>query len=300
MIRKAVLALVSLLWAGGVYAQNCEGIKTGFDADRKPQNTAREIVGQSLDDIIDRGYIVFAVYEDFAPYSWRDGNTLRGVDIEIGRLIAEDLGVEARFFETGAGENVDADLRNNVWKGRLIGGQIANVMLHVPYNRELGCRNEQVVLTGQYFNEELAIAFRRENYEDGGPTPPYFRFDAVGVENDSLSDFYLTSFMNGALVSNMTRYQTPDDAMAALRAGDVLAVMGARGQLEHGLNDELDIHQPFLSGLALGTWTLGVAVRHSWRPLGYAVDDAIRAGVEDGRIADIFASYGLSYAKPEW
>jgi len=66
------------------------------------------------------------------------------------------------------------------------------------------------------------------------------------------------------------------------------------------LNDELDIHQPFLSGLALGTWTLGVAVRHSWRPLGYAVDDAIRAGVEDGRIADIFASYGLSYAKPEW
>ena len=298
--RGLCAAALCLSVSGGAAAQNCEGVKTGFDADRKPQNTARDIVGQSLDEIIDRGFIVFAVYEDFAPYSWRDGDKLRGVDIEIGRLIAEDIGVEARFFETGAGESVDADLRNNVWRGRLIGGQIANVMLHVPYNRELACRNEQVVLTGQYFNENIAIAFRRDAYDDGGPTPPFFRFDKVGVENDSLADFYLSSFMNGALIPNMTRYDTPDDAMAGLAAGDVVAVMGARAQLEHGLTDALDIHQPPLTGLALGTWTLGVAVRHTWRPLGYAVDDAIRAAVTDGRIEGIFAAYGLSYSAPEW
>ena len=281
-------------------AQNCEGVKLGFDADHKPQNTARDIVGQSLDDIIERGYILFAVYEDFAPYSWHDGSELRGVDIELGQLIAEELGVEARFFETAAGENVDADLRFNVWKGKLIGGQIANVMLHVPYNRELGCRNAQVVLTGQYYNEKLAIAYRRDAYEDGGPTPPYFRFDEVGVENDSLSDFYLTSFMNGALVPKMTRYPTPAAAMEGLQNGDVKAVMGARAQLEHGLSDDLDIHQPPLPGLTLGEWTLGVAVRHSWRALGYAVDDAIRAGVNDGRVAAIFENFRLSYSKPEW
>ena len=289
-----------LLTAGVAAAQNCANVKTGFDADRKPQNTARDIVGHSLDEIVERGFIYFAVYEDFPPYSWRDDGKLRGVDIDIGKLIADDLGVEARFFEVAAGENVDADLRFNVWKGRLIGGQVANVMLHVPYNRELACRNEQVVLTGQYFNEELAIAFRKDAYEDGGPTPPYFRYDKVGVENDSLSDFYLTGFMNGALIPKMTRYPTPADAMEGLRAGEVVAVMGAKGQLEHGLNDELDIHQPPLGGLSLGTWTLGVAVRHSWRPLSYAVDDAIRAGVTDGRIEAIFGEYGLSYTLPEW
>lgn len=301
MIRRLVFCLTALLLATSpAAAQNCENVKTGFDAERKPQNTAREIVGQSLDEIIDRGFILFAVYEDFAPYSWREDGVLRGVDIEIGELIAQDLGVEARFYETAAAENVDADLRFNVGKGRLIGGQISNVMLHVPYNRELACRNEMVVLTGQYFNEELAIAFRKEAYEDGGPTPPYFRFDRVGVENDSLSDFYLTSFMNGALVANMTRYGTTDAAMAGLQAGEVVAVMGARAQLEHGLTEDLDIHQPPFSGLSLGKWTLGVAIRHSWRPLGYAVDDAIRAAVDDGRIAAIFASYGLSYSKPDW
>ena len=76
--------------------------------------------------------------------------------------------------------------------------------------------------------------------------------------------------------------------------------MGARGQLEFGLTDKLDLHQPPLPGLALGTWTLGVAVRQNWRALGYAVDDAIRAAVTDGRLAAIFAAYGLSFTEPEW
>jgi ABC-type amino acid transport substrate-binding protein len=301
MTRVFAFVFLCLAFAAShAHAQNCEGIKTGFDAERKPQNTSRDIVGQSLDEIIDRGFILFAVYEDFAPYSWREDGVLRGVDIELAEIIAEDLGVEARFYETAAGENVDADLRFNVSKGRLIGGQIANVMLHVPYNRELACRNEQVVLTGQYFNEEIAIAYRKENYQDGGPTPAFFRFDKVGVENDSLADFYLTSIMNGALVPNMTRYASPDAAMEGLRNGEVVAVMGARAQLEHGLNDALDIHQPPLPGLSLGTWTLGVAVRHSWRPLSYAVDDAVRAAVNDDRLAAIFERYGLSYSQPEW
>ena len=301
MIRRGLVLLATLCaLAFPAGAQNCEGVKTGFDADRKPQNAARDIVGQSLDDIVERGYILFAVYEDFPPYSWRDGSTLRGVDIDLGTLIAKDLGVKARFYETAAGENVDADLRFNIWQGRPLGGQIANVMLHVPYNRELACRNEQVVLTGQYFNEEIAIAFRRDTYPDGGPTPAYFRFDKVGVENDSLADFYLSSFLNGALVAKMTRYPTPAAAMAGLQAGEVVAVMGARAQLEHGLTDALDIHQPPLAGLSLGTWTLGVAVRQNWRPLGYAVDDAIRAAVSDGRMQAIFNAYGLSYAPPDW
>lgn len=302
MIKQLALSLCLVFSASSAVAssRNCVGIKTGFDADRKPQNTARAIIGQSLDEIIERGWILFAVYEDFAPYSWREGGELKGVDIELGRLIAEELRVEARFFETAAGENVDADLRFNVWRGRLIGGQIANVMLHVPYNRELACRNEHVVLTGQYFNEEIAIAFRKAHYEDGGPTPPYFRFDKVGVENDSLSDFYLTTFMNGQLVPNMARYKTPDAAMEGLRKGEVLAVMGSRAQLEHGLNDDLEVHQPPLAGLSLGKWTLGVAVHNSRRPLSYAVDDAIRAGVTDGRIEQIFEAYGLSYTPPQW
>jgi len=296
---RFLLALL-LIFASPAFGQNCEGVKSGLDADRKPQNVGRQILGQSLDEIIERGWIQFAVYEDFAPFSFEKDGKLEGIDIDLGHLIAQDLGVEARFYQTGAGENVDTDLRNNVWSGGLVGGSVSNIMLHVPYNRELACRNEQVVLTGQYYNETLAIAFDRETYPDGGPVPAYFRYDTVGVENDSLADFYLSSVANGQLIGNMTRYPTPDAAMAALRAGEVQAVMGAKSQLEFGLNERLDLHQPPLPGLALGTWTLGVALRHNWRPLGYSVDDAIRAAANDGRLSDIFEKYGVSYTPPDW
>jgi ABC-type amino acid transport substrate-binding protein len=287
-------------FANPIAAQNCENIKSGLGVNQKAQNVGREILGQSLDAIVEQGWMTFAVYESFKPYSWRQNGKLVGVDVDLGHLIAQELGVEARFNETGAGENVDADLRNNVWKGALIGGRVSNVMLHIPYDRELACRNEMVVLTGQYFNEEIAIAYRKDVYEEDGPTPAYFRYDKVGVENDSLADFYLNSVGNGILVPNMVRYRTADLAMRGMAEQEVAAVVGPKGQLEHGMTEQMSIHQPPLLGLAKTSWTLGVAVRHNWRPLGYSVDDAIRAAVTDGRMAAIFAKHGLSYTQPEW
>lgn len=299
---KAAFAVVAMVCMTGTaaFAQNCENVRFGDEAERKPQNVGRDIVGQSLDDIQERGFIKIAVYEEFPPFSYEEKGVLKGVDIDIGNLIAEDLGVEARFIATAADENVDGDLRNNVWRGKLIGGQIANVMLHVPYDRELGCRNEMVVLNGQYYNEQLAIAYRKDVYPEDPPVPAYFRFDTVGVENDTLSDFYLSNFARGQLIANMRRFPNTDAAMAALAAGEVMAVMAPLSQIEHGLSDDLAVHMPPFPGLARSNWTLGVAVRHNWRPLSYAVDDAIRYAIDDGRMAGIFEEHGLTYTKPDW
>ena len=299
-MRLLCLFLVFVCLPNLVAAQNCDSLKSGIGATRKPQNVGRDIVGKSLDDIQERGWIQFAVYSDFAPYSFEENGVLVGVDIDLGRLIAKSLDVEARFYATDAGENVDADLRYNVWKGRLIGGQIANIMLHVPYNRELGCRNENVVLTGQYFNEKIAIAYAAGDYPENPPTPAYFRYDKVGVENDSISDFYLSSIGNGLIIPNMVRYSSTGDAIDAIKRGEIKAVMGPLAQLEFGLSENIRIHTPTLPGLAVGVWTLGIAVRHNWRPLGYLVDDIIRTAVADGTMESIFKKYGLSYMQPNW
>ncbi len=284
------------------YAQsnNCENVKFGFGHYQKPQNTGRDILGKSLDDLQDQGWMRFAVYSDFPPYSYKEKGKLIGVDIDLAHLIAKELDVEARFYETAAGENVDADLRNNVWKGGIVGGAVSHVMMHIPYNRELICRNEQVVLGGHYYNETIAIAYSKKDYEDGGPTPAFFRFDEVGVENDTIADFYLSGLAGGQIIPKMKRYKDVKGAMAALDAGEVKAVMGPLGQLEHGLTDKLAVHSPPLPGLALGKWTLSVATNFRWRPLGYAVDDAIVAAINDGRMEAIFNKHGLTYTKPDW
>ncbi|MEX0286033.1 MAG: hypothetical protein AB3N23_15610 [Paracoccaceae bacterium] len=58
------------------------------------------------------------------------------------------------------------------------------------------------------------------------------------------------------------------------------------------------MNEPPLPGFAVGTWTLGVGVNFRYRPLSYAVDDAIRYALEDGRIAAVYKEYGLSFAPP--
>ena len=265
----------------------------------KPQNTGRDIVGHDMDQIQERGWMLFAVYRDLPPYSWEESGEPRGVDIEIARIIAEDLGVEARFNFVAPGENLEADLRNNIWKGPLIGGRVSNVMMRVPYDSAFKCRVEQVVFTGQYADEAVAIAYDKASYPDDKPVPAYFRFDTVAVQNDSIADFYLSNFPGGQLAGNIRRFPTTADAMKALNNGETMAAMGPRSQLEFGLTDKTDVHQPPLAGFAVSEWTLGVAVHFAYRPLSYAVDDAINYALQDGRIAQIYADYGLTFDPPE-
>lgn len=292
-MRAGGLAILMLALMPGFASARCEGFVPGA----RPQNTARQDVGQTFDEIMDRGYIEFAVYADNPPYSREEGGKPVGVDIGIGRLIAAELGVEPRFRFVEAGENLDADLMNYVWKGAVVGGRVSNVMLRVPYNSDYTCRVEQVVFTGQYAGEKIAIAYAEAEYPEGGPKPAYFRYDTVAVENDSIADFYLTSLIGP--VENIHRYPTTEAAMAALAGGEVMAAMGPMGALQAGQTEGVAVHTPPLPGFAVGHWTVGVAVHQSHRDLAYAVDDAIAAGLADGRIAAIFAESGLSFTEPE-
>ncbi|WP_316013253.1 transporter substrate-binding domain-containing protein [Roseobacter sp. HKCCA0434] len=265
----------------------------------KPQNTDRDIVGQDIDTIRERGFITFALYENFPPYSWEDGATPRGVDVEIARIVADDLGVEPRFTFVTPGDRLEDDLRNWIWRGPVVGGAVVNVMMRVPYDARFACRVEQVGFTGQYTGESIAIAYDAESYPDGGPVPAYFRFEPVAVQNDSITDFYLSSFAGGQLSAHIRRFPRMTGAMAALNAGEVPAAMGPLGQLEWGAGDGIAVHQPPLAGFAVSKWTLGVAIHFAYRPLAYSVDDAIAAALADGRIAAIHAEYGISFQPPE-
>ncbi|WP_210530274.1 substrate-binding periplasmic protein [Rubellimicrobium arenae] len=276
----------------------CEGVVPGG----RIQNPDRDFVGQDLDAIVARGWIEFAVYANLPPYSWEEGGQPQGIDIALGRLVAEALGVEPRFRFVLSGETLEADLRYQVWQGQPTAGaenDVANAMLHVPYDSVFACRVEQVVFTGQAYRERLAIAYREDAYPDDPPTPAYFRFDLVGVQNDTISDFYLASFPGGQINANIRRYPTMAAGMAALSRGEVNAAMGPRAQLEWGAGEGVRVHEPPLPGLAVGDWTVGLAVHMSHRDLGYAVDDAIAAGLADGRIPALFGDLGLTFEPPE-
>ena len=53
---------------------------------------------------MERGYIEFAAYEDFAPWSFEQNGKPVGIDVDLAHLIAADLGVEAKIRLVAAGK----------------------------------------------------------------------------------------------------------------------------------------------------------------------------------------------------
>lgn len=76
-----------------------------------------QVVARPLDDVIASKVLKVVVYEDNAPFSWSDNGVAKGIDVDFGKALARDLGVEAEFIVRMQGEEVDDDLRANVWRG---------------------------------------------------------------------------------------------------------------------------------------------------------------------------------------
>lgn len=79
-MKKVLLVLLSLLVLAG-----CSGEK---------------IKGGDLNDINDRGYITVAMEGTWAPWTYHDENDkLVGFDVEVGKYIADYLGVDVKYVE---------------------------------------------------------------------------------------------------------------------------------------------------------------------------------------------------------
>ena len=260
--------------------------------------------GSTLDDITARGVIVIGLYDDYPPYSYLENGEIKGTDADVGKLIASALGVRAELQLRRADESVDADLRSHVWRGPLAEpGNVVNVMLHMPIDRELALRNELVVMGGAYASEKTVLTWSKSQLGDI-PTMADFTEYKIAVENDSIADFYLGGIAGGGLVKNMLHQPNMAKAMKLLIDGEAAGAMGPMAQIQHALLPLGDraanfgIGKTMPAGLAQGGWAYGFAVRMNYRDLYYAVEQALADAVADGRMQKIFESRGLTYNPP--
>jgi len=98
---------------------------------------AAPAVARPLYAVKQSGVLRVAVYQDYKPYSWRENDKPKGIDVEIAKLIAERLGVSLDLFELRADDDINDDLRNGVWRGSVLGAAPGDVMLHVPYDKRI-------------------------------------------------------------------------------------------------------------------------------------------------------------------
>ena len=246
------------------------------------------------------GRLRAAVYADFPPYSAKG----KGVDIAIGRELATRLGLTADVVEVTADEDMNDDLRNMVWKGHYLGTRPGDVMLHVPVDQRLAEMNDKVRIFAPYHLETLAVA------RDPSRVPPVkgsaatalevFTREKIGVETASLADDFLLGVLNGRLRGNVMHFKTVNDAVTALKAGDIAAVMASRAEIEGALGTpgRIDVGPVSMPELRIKGWTLGMAVKADSTVLAEALSQAMINIQRDGTLARIFKEHSITHQTP--
>jgi ABC-type amino acid transport substrate-binding protein len=261
-------------------------------------------VANDLAKIREKGFMEIAVYEAFPPFSYKSekGESI-GIDIDLGRAIAKALGVQVGFRLFPADESMEDDLRNVVWKGHYLGGGVADLMLHVPYDPNFAKTIEQVTFFSPYYREQIAFAVNPGRI-GSAKTLEVFKTEKVGVTVDSLADMYLLAAFGGNIAENVVHFLDVQKATTALLNGELTAVMANRAELEHSLEVSSDrkniiVTQIPTPGLTIDGWDVGAAVKAGNDELSTSIIEIIETFKTDGTLEKIYADHGVTYTAPD-
>ncbi len=173
----------------------------------------------------DDGKLIMATNAAFPPYEYIENNEYVGIDVEIAKLIAEELGKELEI--------------KDVEFGSIIGGvQSGKYDIGMAGMTVTETRKESVNFSTTYANGIQSVIVKEDvaydSYEDF-----YTGFDAdenpvgvkdgikIGVQQDTTGDIYCSSAPAkwGFGEENVVRYKTGADAVQALIEGKVTAVI---------------------------------------------------------------------------
>jgi ABC-type amino acid transport substrate-binding protein len=249
----------------------------------------------ALTKIRQSGVLKVALYKNFAPFS-NDG---KGIDVDLAEALAAKLGVKMSPLWFDADENMEDDLRNMVWKGHYMGYGPADVLMHAPVDREYMSKVEQVKFFAPYHRERYAVARQLDKL------PTLDNFDAfetlnLGVEGDTLAATVMLSADSGRYRNTLRTFKTASEAVAALKAGEVAAVMAQQGELEGGLKGDVRfaIDLPPHPILQKRQWATGLAVKAKSGDLAQALQAAINELMADGTMKSIMLRHGVQHRQP--
>lgn len=253
-----------------------------------------------IDEVIEGGSLRVISYLDNAPFSFEENGAPVGIDVEIARKIARELGVEAEVVLRMQGEAADDDIRANVWRGPLTGGGVGDIMMNVPIDREFATRNPEAIFGNAYFQQRVVLAVPAEAAETV-TSFDVFKSRSVGVQLATVADYFLMTYDGGALISNVSHHIKPEQGVRQLIDQDISALMGVRSKIEHllhGTGKSTTFVELPMPGIVRKDWLVGMAWREDSRDLGYAIGAVLDRLHESGELAACFEKFGVTYIPP--
>ncbi len=251
-----------------------------------------------LEKIRQLGTLSVGVYDDNLPYSKKAGG-ITGIDVDVAQALGKKMGLKVSFLPFPAGENLDDDLRNMVWKGHYLGYGPADVMMHVPVDPLLMNQNPQVTIFAPYHTDSVRLVRNVASV-------PQFEGMAsmagkkIGVEKISISAMVLLGEENGRYRDDVRIFPTGVDALEKLKAGELDGVLASRSEIESVLRDDprFEMREVSFQRLPRKGWTAGLAVKKDNPELASALKAAMESLFESGEMLRIFARHGVQIVKP--
>lgn len=241
------------------------------------------------------GHLKVAVYNDFLPFSDKGA----GIDVDLAGALSARLGLKLTLLPFPAGENMDDDLRNMVWKGHYLGYGPADVMLHVPVDNRLMAENDKVQIFAPYHVETVRLARSAKS------VPAFDGLDSlagkrIGVEKVSIAAMVMLGEGNGKFRDGVRIFPTATEAVQALKAGELDAVLANRSEIESVMRGDpaFPLHEVSFQRLPRSGWAVGMAVRKDDVEVASKLQAAINEMAANGELKAIFARHGVQIVKP--
>lgn len=258
---------------------------------------------EDLDKVRASGILKVALYKDNAPYSDGKGSDFTGVDVALAQGLARELGLKLQLLPFDAGENMNDDLRNMVWRGHYLGYGPADVMLHVPADKFLMRENPQVLLFGPYAREGLIVLHDTQRLSSVRSGDDLAQLP-LGAERGSGAASTLLGYRGGLLRSQTRFFDNGIKAAEAVISGEIVAAYVTRAQAETALfRQPVGSHRYALApldlpGLVNQGWPLGMAVKSSHKRLASELDAALQRLRDKGEVVAAFRDRGLTLVAP--
>ena len=238
--------------------------------------------GDLLSRIQERGKLVIATEGNWQPWTYHDENdVLTGFDVELGKLIAQGLGVEAEFQETD-------------WDAILAGvdsGRFDIACNGVGYTEE---RAEKYSFSTPYLYTEIVLVVRGDNEDIHSVDDLAGRVTA----NTASSTYASIAEGYGATV---TPVNTLLETIMLVEQGRVEATLNAKGSIDDYLTEHPDANIKIVETLKQGE-PVAYPVRkgEDTATLVAAIDDILEAAREDGTLASLSeAFFGVDLTQGE-
>ena len=230
--------------------------------------------GATLADVKKAGKITVATSPDFPPFESLENNEVVGIEVEIMKLIAKDLGVEIEFTQ------MDFD-------SVLVGIEAAKYDCAMSGITITPAREKNMLFTKPYYNAAQVIVVKADSAIKG-------KADLAGKTVSVQTGTTAEAGCQDEKIATQG-YTANADAKAALTTGKVDAWvvdnLTALQMVEEGdglkVLEEKMTEEPYAFAFAKGSEDLVAEINKSLEKL-----------INDGTVEKIFTDFGEAYSKP--